>query len=126
MVVFLQSIMHSPRPTVQLVTDATLRDLVAAGVIQAVTASAKDGGFEIIVRFGNAERVLGNAKGEPKLYASLDTIAVQLLKLGINSFVVSAAGYSPGRVRGPRPDRAEAMKRTANATQKKASSDPRF
>ena len=65
------------------------------------------------MKFGNAERVLGNARGAGKVFASLDTIAVQLLRLGIQEFVVRAGGYKPGRVRAPRPDRAEAMRRTA-------------
>lgn len=108
-----------PKPTVTLVTESTLRDLVAAGVVEAVTAAAKAGGFEVVVKFGRAEPILGNAKGEPKLYASLDTIAAQLLKLGVKSFVVSTAGYKPGLVRAPRPDRAEAMRRAGKQPTKK-------
>jgi hypothetical protein len=102
------------KPPLPLVTDSTLRDLVAAGVVEAITATAKAGGFEVRVKFGNAEPVLGNARGQPKLYASLDTIAAQLLKLGIKTFTVDATGYKPGLVRGPRPDRAEAMKRATS------------
>jgi hypothetical protein len=108
-----------PKPAVPLVTEATLRDLAAAGVLEAITATAKAGGFEVVVKFGNAAPVLGNAKGQPKLYASLDTIAAQLLHLGIKTFIVDATGYKPGRVRGPRPDRAEAMKRAGNQKPKK-------
>lgn len=102
-----------PNPTVSLVTESTLRDLAAAGVIEAITATARAGGFEVVVKFGNATPVLGNAKGQPKLYASLDTIAAQLLNLGIKTFLVDATGYKPGRVRAPRPDRAEAMRRAS-------------
>jgi len=108
-----------PKPTVPLVTESTLRDLAAAGVIGAVTVAAKAGGFEVVIKLGNATPVLGNAKGQPKLYASLDTIALQLLHVGIKTFVVDATGYKPGRVRGPRPDRAEAMKRSGNQKPKK-------
>jgi hypothetical protein len=100
------------KPTVSLVTESTLRDLAAAGVVEAITATAKAGGFEVVVKFGNATPVLGNARGEPKLYASLDTIAAQLLNVGIKGFIVDATGYKPGRVRAARPDRAEAMRRT--------------
>ena len=107
------------KPAVPLVTDSTLRDLVAAGVVEAITATAKAGGFEVRVKFGNAEPVLGNARGEPKLFGSLDTIAAQLLKLGVTTFAVDAKGYKPGLVRGPRPDRAEAMKRAVGTTTKK-------
>ena len=110
-----------PKPAVPLVTDSTLRDLVAAGVVEAITATAKAGGFEVVVKFGNAEPVLGNARGEPKLFASLDTIAGQLLKLGVKTFTVSTVGYKPGLVRAPRPDRAEAMRRATKKSQAKAS-----
>jgi hypothetical protein len=103
---------------VPLVNESTLRDLASAGVLEAVTAAPRAGGFEVRVKFGNAEPALGNAKGEPKLYASLDTIAAQLLKLGIKTFTVNAEGYKPGLVRAPRPDRAEALRR-AGAGQSK-------
>lgn len=105
------------KSTIPIVTDSTLRDLAAAGVVEAITAAAKAGGFEVRVKFGSAEPVLGNARGEAKLFASLDTIAAQLLKLGIADFAVNAKGYKPGLVRGPRPDRAEVM-RQANAMAK--------
>ena len=100
-----------PYSNSQFVTETVLRDLVEAGVVEAITATGKAGGFEVVVKFGNAERVLGNARGAGKVFASLDTIAVQLLRLGIKEFVVKAAGYKPGRVRGPRPDRAKALRR---------------
>src|SRR5271157_525736 len=100
-----------PYSNSQFVTDAMLRDLVAAGVVETITATGKAGGFEVVVKFGNVERVLGNARGAGKVFASLDTIAVQLLRLDIKQFMVKAEGYKPGRVRGPRPDRAEAMRR---------------
>jgi hypothetical protein len=114
-----------PHTSSQFVTEAMLRDLVDAGVVGAVTATGKAGGFEVVVKFGNVERALGNARGAGKVFASLDTIAVQLLRLGIQEFAVKSAGYQPGRVRGPRPDRAEAMRRTAKQTANKRSSAKR-
>lgn len=106
------------KSTVALIAESTLRDLVAAGVVEAITATAKGGGFEVVIKFGSAEAVLGNAKNEPKLYASLDTIAAQLLKLGVRSFAVNTTGYKPGLVRAPRPDRAEAMRRATRQAHK--------
>ena len=114
-----------PKTTSHFVTDAVLRDLVDAGVIETITAAGRAGGFEVVVKFGNVERVLGNARGAGKVFASLDTIAVQLLRLGIKEFVVKAAGYRPGRVRGPRPDRAEAMRRATKQPGKKMASAKR-
>ena len=110
-----------PYSNLQFVTDAMLRDLVAAGVVESITATGRAGGFEVVVKFGNVERALGNARGAGKVFASLDTVANQLLRLGIKEFVVKAAGYKPGRVRGPRPDRAEAMRR---ATKQSANKKP--
>jgi len=99
-----------------------LGDLVAAGVVESITATGKVGGFGVVVNFGNVERTLGNARGAGKVFASLDTVAVQLLRLGIKVFVVKAEGYKPGRVRGPRPDRVEAMRRaTKQSAHKKPS-----
>ena len=114
-----------PHSNSQFVTEAMLRDLVDAGVVEAITATGKEGGFEVVVKFGDAERVLGNARGAGKVFASLDTIAMQLLRLGIQEFVVKPDGYKPGRVRGPRPDRAEAMRRTAKKPASKKASTKR-
>ena len=65
-----------------------LGDLVAAGVVETITATGKAGGFEVVVKFGNVERVLGNARGAGKVFASLDTIAVQLLRLDIKELAL--------------------------------------
>ena len=81
-----------PHSTSQFVTEAMLRDLVAAGVVETITATGKAGGFEVVVKFGNVERTLGNARGAGKVFASLDTIAVQLLRLDIKEVRVKAAG----------------------------------
>lgn len=103
---------------VQLITESTLRDLVAANALQALGVRAKEGGFEVVVKFGDAERVLGSSRGAGKVFASLDTVAVQLLRLGIESFTVNAVGYTPGRVRAARPDRSAALKQASKKNKK--------
>ena len=101
-----------------VLTEATLRDLIAAGLVEALVAMGKPSGYVVAVRFGSAERILGNARGAPKVFGSLDTVVTQLKRLGVEEFAVNASGYQPGLIRAPRPDRAEAMRRATKKSTK--------
>ncbi len=46
------------------------------------------------------------------MFSSLTTLATRLRGMGICRFEVDTAEYIAGRVRPPRPDRAEALRRT--------------
>ena len=54
--------------------------------------------------------VLGNTRGGRRVFASLETIATLLQRLGFRRFTVDVTGYVRGRVRAARPDRSVAMK----------------
>ena len=57
-------------------------------------------------------RVLGTSRGPVRRFGSIDTVGLFLRDLALHRFSVDLADYQPGRVRGPRPDRAEALRKT--------------
>ena len=99
------------------ITEGTLRELFAAGVVREVLLFGLDsGGFGIRIIYGGEgrqlDKVLGTSRGGMRRYASLDTAALFMRDLGVERFAVDMTSYEPGLVRSPRPDRAEALKKT--------------
>ena len=94
------------------ITLRTFTELVAAGSDCKVSLVGQNAAFRILIRYGTAESVLSGVRGSPRLFSSLNTAVAYLAKLGIVVFEVDATDYKPGRVRPPRPDRAEALKET--------------
>ncbi|MFS8411959.1 hypothetical protein EIQ10_12245, partial [Xanthomonas campestris pv. campestris] len=50
-------------------------------------------GYTVMVRVGQTEKQLTGQRGEPRVFASLDTAATQLLALGVTVFEVLPANY---------------------------------
>jgi len=69
-------------------------------------------GFAVSFRIGDLERILETSRGKVRLFASLDTVGGFVRALGISQFDVDMTSYEPGRLRAPRPDRAEALRST--------------
>jgi hypothetical protein len=89
-----------------------LQELIrATGTVRAI-AVGSEGGFALLFRFNEAERTLVNSRGDVRLFASLDTAGSFFRQVGVSAFEVDMTSYQPGRLRGPRPDRAEALKGT--------------
>ena len=102
--------MEPVAPPVSLLQEASLRELIAAGVVTALVARAESAGFVIDIGLGERKALLSNVRGQPRLFASMEAIATLLLRLGHPVFEVDATHFMPGRVRAARPDRSEAMK----------------
>ena len=94
------------------IREATLRELISAGSVAAVTATGQHGGFIVSITCGESELLLASARGSTRVFASLNSLAVYLRRLGVSQFEVDSHNYLAGRVRKPRPDRAEALRRT--------------
>jgi len=94
------------------VPETVLRELAEAGSIGPVCIKGHPSGFSITVQIGDAEKVLASARNDIRLFASLNTAVGFLQKLGVSKFAVDATDYVPGRLRNPRPDRAEALRKT--------------
>lgn len=96
----------------ETIKEITLREFAGANLVSSSQAQGRKGGFALSVKCGDVEKVLASARGEIRLFPNLTNLAAFLRKLGIQRFEVNTAEYEPGRVRSPRPDRAEALRRT--------------
>jgi hypothetical protein len=75
------------------ISTTTLAELASAGVLRAVQLVGQVGGYAVMVRVGQTEKQLTGQRGEPRVFASLDTAATQLLALGVTVFEVLPANY---------------------------------
>lgn len=109
---------NSGRPATTITT-STLREICSAGIADLVIEGQPGGGFQVRVRYGSPEqstyRWLGTSRGGTRRFGSLDTAATLLLRLNVREFRVNVTDYEPGRIRAPRPDRAEALRRTRSS-----------
>ena len=108
--------------TMQSVPQATIKEPVLRELVQAetsvgATVSGQQSGYAVQVRLGGGQKVLITSRGTIRLFASLDTAGAFVSGLGIPHFEVDMTGHAPGRLRKPRPDRAEAMRRTRTKLQ---------
>jgi hypothetical protein len=94
------------------ITEAVLKQLADASAAMDVRIVGKENALLVFVHVASGEKILITTRGSRRLFASLDTAAAFVGEIGILSFIVDISHYRPGRLRGPRPDRAEAMKRT--------------
>lgn len=85
--------------------------IVATGELRA-TAVGTAGGFRLLFRVGESEKTLVTSRGTVRVFASLDTAGSFVRELGVAKFAVDMTQHQPGRLRGPRPDRAEALRHT--------------
>jgi len=93
------------------IKETTLRELVTAGSVASVCVVGQNGGYAITVRCGTAESILASTRGDVRLF-TLDRASTFLRALGLFRFNVDSTDYEPGRLRKPRPDRAEALRKT--------------
>lgn len=94
------------------IKESVLREIVQASAEVTARIVGKENAFVVIVRLASGEKILTTARGKTRLFASLDTAASYVGELGLLRFDVDISHYRPGRLRGPRPDRAEALRHT--------------
>lgn len=93
------------------IKEAILRELIAAGATPQILVEGRKGGFGMRVALGSRASVLANIQGNPRVFASLTTIAILLRRIGSPKFTVDMTAYTPGLVRKAQPARAAAMRR---------------
>jgi hypothetical protein len=97
-----------------------VRELIqATGEVKAIAVGGQ-GGFALLFRFNEAERTLVNSHGNVRLFASLNTAGTFFRRVGVSRFEVDMTSYEPGRLRGPRPDRAAALRGTRTRMRQQA------
>ena len=97
---------------IEVIKEITLRELIEAKSVQSVCVVGLHGGFAITIHCGETKKTLASSRGEVRIFASLNTTADFLRKLGLTKFEVDSSSYERARLRAPRPDRAEALRKT--------------
>jgi len=96
-----------------LITEIALRHLVDMRALSGVVVTGVPRGFTLKVKSGaGVAKTLQTVRGEVRRFASLDTAGAFLKDIGLTNFIVETSGFEPGRLRGARPDRAAALKKT--------------
>src|SRR5581483_6219719 len=95
------------------IKEPMLRELIQTSLAIGATVTGQEKGFSVVVKIGNnGTKLLATSRGEVRLFASLDTAGQFIKNVGLSKFEVDMNGYEKGRLRKPRPDRAEAMRLT--------------
>ena len=89
-----------------------MRELVQATDQIHAVASGAQGGFALHFQFGDSDKTLVTSRGAIRLFASLNTVGAFVQSVGLGRFEVDMTDHEPGRLRGARPDRAEALRQT--------------
>ena len=94
------------------IREPVLRELIQVTGQVGATIAGEQSGFALTFHIGDAEKTLLTARGTVRKFASLDTAGAHVRDLGIPRFAVDMTSHEPGRLRRPRPDRAEALRHT--------------
>jgi hypothetical protein len=105
------------------IQEATLRDIITDGVVRSINVVGKTRRFEVLVRIGDGKRLLAGTRGQVRAFATLDSAAKFLKRLGVGAFDVDTTHFEPGRLRPARPDRAQALRATQHQPASKAKSE---
>src|SRR5688572_30236223 len=95
----------------EVIRESTLRELAQAQMIERVRLLGQEGGYVIRAQCGQIYRTLCSSRGEVRVF-TLESASNLLRDIGIPRFEVDAERYQRGRIRKPRPDRAEALRKT--------------
>lgn len=96
---------------VQTIPEGSLRTLLEVSPKFLARLVGATGGYSLQVTLGDSTRVLANARGSIRLF-TLENAAHFLKGVGVHRFEIDTSNFAPGRLRKPRPDRAEALRRT--------------
>lgn len=102
------------------IIEPALRELILAAAVSSAALIGGQGGFRVAIRCGQVERTLAATRGGVRMFASLDTANAFLRKLGISKFEVDTQSYQRQLLRKPRPDRAEALRKTRTRPQQQS------
>lgn len=93
----------------------TFAHLIEAGIVRSADIVGQSGGWQVVVRYGVAERVLAARRGAVRVFKRFETLVTYLKDLGIAEFRVDASCYDPKAARKPRPDSAARLKHAHEA-----------
>lgn len=101
-----------------MIDHGTLMRLVEAGAVRSATVVGQSGGWCVLVKYGMIERALAAQRSrQVRVFRKFETLVAYLKTLGIASFQVNAANWSPDSLLAPRtrPDTSAALRRAHQA-----------
>ncbi|MDF1896174.1 hypothetical protein [Rahnella contaminans] len=101
----------------ETIDHSTLICLAEAGAVSRLKVVAQQGGWVIMIRYGEHQRTLiAQRSGKVRVFKRFDAVAAYLKDMGIKQFEVDITDYDPeGSGKGTRPDRSAALKRAHEA-----------
>lgn len=92
----------------ETIDQATLVNLVQAGVIQDANVIGQPGGWELVVRYGKVRHALAIKQGKIRIFRKLDTLDSFLRGIGLVQYQVDASQF----------DRPKTLRTNAAASQR--------
>ncbi len=100
----------------ETITHTTLQELAEAGAIRQASAVALGDRWSIIVNYGGVQKTLAaRNSGQVRSWASLNSLASYLSKMGIRRFDTDATQYDPKQKTITRPDKSQTLKQAHKA-----------
>lgn len=93
---------------------STLRELARSGAVRGYTLTGQVGGYTLTARYGMVDQVLMAKRGEPRLFAKIETAFDVLRTLDVARVEVIIAGYE-AKPRAYRKGRPAGLKALAKA-----------
>lgn len=109
--------MPTPLDTPATIDSKAVRSLVEARALHGATVLGRPGGWAVLVRYGDAERVVSGQKSHRiRLWRRVDSaIGFVRSELGMDRFDVDAEHYLPDAVERRRPDTTERLHKQQEA-----------
>lgn len=102
----------------ETIDHATLAHLAGAGALRGTRVVGQAGGWALMVRSGAGELALAAQRSRKvRVFKRMETLVSYLRDVGVSSFEVDTAGYSPETSASrARPDRADALRNAHRAS----------
>ncbi|SFQ11434.1 hypothetical protein SAMN05216419_10659 [Nitrosomonas cryotolerans] len=78
-----------------VITPPAFKEILLIGGVKSAAVRMADKGLVLILRIGGEDRILGQYRGGPRYFRSLDGAASVLIQHGIYQFEVNVTGWLP-------------------------------
>lgn len=113
---------------IETITHTSLVQLVEAAAIESTVAVGVHGGWVVVVKYGNAERLVATQRGHPRKFRRFEGLVDFLRALNIIQFSVHSASFDPTKPTSVKAERAaerlRAVHKAAASSRAGRESDP--
>lgn len=78
-----------------VIDPVSFKEVLAAGGVRSATIGKADDGLVVVLRIANKDRILGQYRGGPRYFSSLDGAGSVLVQHGIFQWETDAQGWVP-------------------------------